>query len=237
MKNFKSTSKLAGSNGGGALCPGIDGLAPRLDRRTAIKWLLTASAAVAITDRQMFAAPPQAAAPATKGYGTDALLNKEYKPGDFWPLTMTDAQRRTAAALCATIIPAEGSVPNAADLGVHDFIDEWISSPYPDQRNDRDTVLKGLDWINTETQRRFARDFADLDHAQATAICDDLCHAPDAKPEHAEGAKFFAKFRDLTASGFFTTPEGMKDIGYVGNTPLSEFKGPPREVLEKLGLG
>jgi hypothetical protein len=28
----------------------------------------------------------------------------------------------------------------------------------------------------------------------------------------------------------------MKDIGYVGNIPLAEFNGPPREVLEKLGL-
>lgn len=209
---------------------------PRLDRRTAIKWLLTASAAIAISDRQLFATPQQAATPATEGYGTDPLLNKEYKPGDFWPLTMTDTQRRTAAALCGAIIPAEGSVPSAADLGVHDFINEWISSPYPDQKNDREIVLKGLGWINEETQRRFGKDFADLEEKQMSAICDDLCHAPEAKPEHAEGAKFFAKFRDLTTSGFFTTPEGMKDIGYIGNTPLAEFKGPPREVLERLGL-
>lgn len=210
---------------------------PRLDRRTAIKWMLTASAAVAVTDRQLLAASPQqAAAPATKGYGHDALLNAEYQPGAFWPLTMTDAQRRTAAALCAVIIPAEGSVPSAADLHVHDFIDEWISSPYPDQQGDRAIVLGGLGWINEEARRRFGKDFADLDEMQTKAVCDDLCHAPDAKPEHAEGARFFAKFRDLTTSGFFTTPEGMKDIGYTGNLPLAEFKGPPREVLEKLGL-
>ncbi|AOS45445.1 hypothetical protein Verru16b_02526 [Lacunisphaera limnophila] len=149
---------------------------------------------------------------------------------------MTDAQRRTAAALCGLIIPAEGSVPSAADLMVHDFIDEWISSPYPDQQADRATVLAGLAWIDTESRRRFGADFADLTPAQMAAIADDVCHAPDAKPEHVEGARFFAKFRDLTASGFFTTPEGMYDLGYRGNTPLAEFKGPPREVLEKLGL-
>jgi hypothetical protein len=28
----------------------------------------------------------------------------------------------------------------------------------------------------------------------------------------------------------------MKDIGYVGNTPLATFDGPPAEVLKKLGL-
>ena len=208
----------------------------RLDRRAAIKWMLAASAAAAVTDRSLFASPAAAAAPATKGYGTDPLLNKEYAPGDFWPLTMTDAQRRTAAALCALIIPAENGVPSAADLKVHNFIDEWISSPYPNQKGDRETVLKGLVWIDEEAQRRFGRKFADLTDAQRSAIADDLCHAGDAKPEHKQGAKFFAKFRDLTAGGFYTTPEGMKDIGYIGNMPLPEFKGPPREVLEKLGL-
>jgi len=59
---------------------------------------------------------------------------------------------------------------------------------------------------------------------------------PDAKPELKAGAKFFAKFRDLTAGGFYTTPEGMKDVGYIGNVPLAEFKNPPPEVLTKLGI-
>jgi len=98
-------------------------------------------------------------------------------------------------------------------------------------------VLAGLAWIDLEAGKRFGRNFAELDAKQMAAIADDVCHAPDAKPELKVGAKFFAKFRDLTASGFYTTPEGMKDIGYIGNIPLAEFKGPPPEVLAKLGLG
>ena len=206
----------------------------RLDRRTAIKWMLAATAAASAGTHPAFA--QQAAAPAKQGYGTDPLLNKEYAPGAFWPLTMTDRQRQTAAALCGLIIPAENGVPSAADLKVHDFIDEWISSPYPDQQGDREVVLSGLAWIDAEARKRFGKDFAALSHTEMGAIADDICHAPEAKPELAAGAKFFAKFRDLTASGFFTTPEGMKDIGYVGNMPLAEFKGAPPEVLAKLGL-
>jgi len=206
----------------------------RLDRRTAIKWMLAATAAASVAGQPAFG--QQAAAPATKGYGTDPLLNQEYAPGAFWPLTMTDHQRQTAAALCGLIIPAEGKVPSAADLKVHDFIDEWISSPYPDQQGDREVVLSGLAWIDTEAGKRFGKDFAQLSRQEMCAIADDICHAPDAKPELTKGARFFAKFRDLTTSGFFTTPEGMKDIGYIGNTPLAEFKDPPREVLAKLGL-
>jgi hypothetical protein len=208
----------------------------RLDRRTAIKWMLTASAAMGLAENRLFAAPEQAAAPSTKTYGTDPLLNKEYAPGELWPLTMTEHQRRTSAALCGLIIPAEDGVPGAADLKVHDFIDEWISSPYPDQRGDRDTILKGLTWIDEESQRRFGKDFVALGQKEMEAIADDICHAPDAKPELKAGATFFAKFRDLTAGGFYTTPEGMKDVGYIGNTPMPEFKGPPHEVLVKLGV-
>ncbi len=207
----------------------------RLDRRAALKWMLAASATLAAAGSPL-SASGQAAPPATKGYGTDPLLNKEYAPGDFWPLTMTDAQRRTAAALCALIIPAEGGVPSAADLKVHDFIDEWISAPYPDQLKDRAVVLDGLAWIDREARARFGEDFAALTVAQQSALADDICDAATAKPAHAEGARFFAKFRDLTAGGFFTTPEGMQDLGYRGNMPLPEYKGPPPEVLAKLGL-
>lgn len=205
----------------------------RVDRRTAIKWMTAAAAVVAVAPRMAAGQSPPVAA---RGYGTDPLLNKEYKPGDLWPLTFTDAQRRTAAALCALIIPAEGGTPSAADLGVHDFIDEWISAPYPDQQRERGPVLEGLAWIDAEAERRFGRKFAELSEAQSAAIADDICHEPDAPPALKEGARFFARFRNLTAGGFYTTPEGMKDIGYVGNTPQIEFKGPPAEVLARLGL-
>ncbi len=205
---------------------------PRLDRRTAIKWMLGAAASLTVLNRPAAAAGPAAAKP----YGTDPALNRDYKPGDCWPLTFTDGQRRTAAALCAAIIPADDHSPSAASVGVHDFIDEWISAPYPDQQKDRQPVLAGLDWIEAEAQRRFGRGFAELEESQTAAICDDLCHQPDVRPELAGAAKFFARYRDLTAGGFYTTPVGMKDIGYIGNLPLAEFKGPPPEVLRKLGL-
>lgn len=207
---------------------------PRVDRRTAIKWMLMAAASVTILDRQAFSA--NAPTPSGRGYGTDPVLNRDYKPGDAWPLTFTDAQRRTAAALCAAIIPEDEESPSAASVGVQDFLDEWISAPYPRQQADRQPILDGIAWINTEAQRRFSKEFADLDEKQTTAILDEICYVPDAKPELQEPAKFFTRFRDLTAGGFYTTPAGMKDVKYIGNVPLAEFKGPPPEVLAKLGL-
>jgi hypothetical protein len=212
---------------------------PRVDRRTAVKWMLTAAAgAVALgrTPLAWGATPARATQPSGQGYGTDPDLTKEYKPGDLWPLTLSDEQRRVATALCGFIIPADSESPSAATLGVQDFIDEWISAPYPDQKRDRPVILEGLDWMDAEAERRFEQNFADLDRQQMAVIADEICHAPDAKPAFASAAKFFARFRDLTAGGFYTTPEGMKDLKYIGNTPLPEFKGPPPEVLALLGL-
>jgi hypothetical protein len=119
---------------------------------------------------------------------------------------------------------------------VVDFIDEWVSAPYPRQREDRPIVLDGLAWMDSEAMQRFKRSFADLDESSQHAICDDVCYLPNALPKFAHAAQFFARYRDLTVGGFYSTPAGRLDLGYIGNVPLPKFEGPPPEVLRKLGL-
>jgi hypothetical protein len=177
-------------------------------------------------------------APSGQGYGTDPNLTKIYKPDELWPLTFTSQQRHTARVLCDLIIPADTSSPSASEVGVVDFIDEWISAPYERQRKDREMVLAGLAWLNHEAASRYGprKSFAALSHKQHTAICDDICFVAKAKRRFVKAAKFFARYRDLTAGGFYTTPQGRKDVRYVGNVPLPRFDGPPPEVLKKVGL-
>jgi len=202
----------------------------RIDRRVAIQWMLSAAATVAVRDPQAWAAE----APITaKGYGPDPSMVKIYQPGDVWPLTLTEPQRHAARALCDVIIPSDDTSPSASAVGVPDFIDEWISSPYPAQSGDRLIILDGLKWIDEEAKRRFQKTFADLTLEQQTAICDDLAST---KPKDKKAASFFKRYRDLTAGGYYTTPEGMKAIGYVGNVPSATFDGPPVEALKHVGL-
>jgi len=214
---------------------------PRLDRRTAIKWML-ATGTTLLAGRRSLPAAFRSAAPAADlppgatGYGTDPDLLRTYQPGDVWPLTFSDDQRRTAAALGALIIPADEHSPSAADLGVHDFIDEWISAPFPEHAPDRQRILGGLAWLEAEAETRFDSRFSDLDEERQRSICDAICHSRTAGPGLAEPAAFFQLFRDLTAGGFYSTPEGMVDIGYVGNRASVSFDGPPPEVLRKAGL-
>lgn len=210
----------------------------RMDRREAIKWMVTATASVSLLNEQTFGAEAvTGAAPVTaKPYGTDPLLNKTYKPGDFWPLTLSTEQRRTVTALCDFIIPADDVSPSASTVKVPDFIDEWVSAPYPLQQENRVTILEGLAWLEQESQKRFQKDFASLSLEQQSQIGDDICWLPKAKPEFQKAATFFSLYRNLTAGGFYSTPQGMKDIGYRGNVPLAKFEGPPKEILQKLGL-
>jgi gluconate 2-dehydrogenase gamma chain len=41
------------------------------------------------------------------------------------------------------------------------------------------------------------------------------------------GVEFFSTLRKFTADGFFTSEIGIKYLGYVGNTYLTEFPGCP----------
>ncbi len=190
----------------------------------------TASRAVATAP-----APAEETAPPPKGSRdpADPDLND---PQRLWPKILTAEERATAAALCDVILPADDRSPAASQLEVHDFIDEWVGAPYPRQTEDRQIVRGGLAWINTEANRRFGKRFTELAATQKTAICDDIAWPASASPRFAAGAIFFSRMRHLTMLGFYTTPEGMKDLGYVGNVALTEWKAPPDVILRRLGL-
>ncbi|HYP16196.1 MAG TPA: gluconate 2-dehydrogenase subunit 3 family protein, partial [Opitutus sp.] len=140
---------------------------PRIDRRTAIKWMLTAAASSLLAPHLALSAEVSRAF--VGGYGTDPDLLKTYQPGDFWPLTFTRAQRRIVMELCDLVIPADAKSPSASAVGVHDFIDEWISAPYPAQAQDRKLVLEGIEWIEAESQKRFGQAFVNTIRRQKTA--------------------------------------------------------------------
>jgi len=202
-----------------------------MDRRTSIKWVLAASAAWPLSAQHAARAD---SALTGRGYGTDPNLLALYHPGELWPLTFTAPQRQLAGILADIIIPADEHSPSASSVGVVEFIDEWVSAPYPASQRDRPIVLGGFMWLNDEAARRFAKGFSDLAATEQHGICDDICDEPSSKWRDA--ARFFALYRDLTAGGFYTTPVGRKDLGYMGNVPLASFDGPPPELLKKLKL-
>jgi len=54
------------------------------------------------------------------------------------------------------------------------------------------------------------------------------------QPGYGRPAFFFSRLRGLMLGGFFSRPEGMKDIGYMGNTPSTSYAGPTAAALAHL---
>jgi hypothetical protein len=190
--------------------------------------MLGAAATISALDLESYGVPGL-----PTGIGTDPDLHKKIIP---WNRVLTPEELKTVTALSDMIIPADEKSPAASAVGVPDFIDEWVSAPYPAQVGDREVIRAGLVWIDQESSKRFNKGFAELSEEQKAAICDDICSSGKAKPEFKSGAAFFSRMRNLVAGGFYTTPEGWKDLGYIGNVPMATFPGPPPEVLKHLGL-
>lgn len=207
-----------------------------MDRRTSLKWMLSA-AALPLMHLTGCSSEPTPTLPSGMGYGTDPDLLKVYGPGSIWPLTLDERQRRIATALCDLIVPADAEGPGAVAVGVVDFINEWVSAPYPQQVADRKLILAGFDWLDAQAEQRFSRGFGESSASQRGAISDDICYLPKARAEFKQAAEFFARYRDLTIGGFCTSPQGRQYLGYVGNVPLASFDGPPPEVLKLVGVG
>lgn len=220
-----------------------------LKRRDALKLLAASAAAAPLTsafERKARVLPvvdtnpptlevDETAAPLAgpRGTPTDPDL---VRPRVTWTNKLSTAELVTLSALCDVIVPADAKSPSAAAVGVPAYINEYVSAPYDGHKRDLVRVRGGLAWLNAESRRRYSRAFARLTMAQKTAICDDICYVPTAKPEFRAAARFFARVRDLTAEGFYTTDAGMKDIGYVGNIALPKWELPPKAVLKHLGL-
>lgn len=211
----------------------------RVDRRTALKVIAAAAAMPALlsgcepTESDPAAPLSPNRNPLAAGTPTDPDLLAGLVP---WDRSLTSHELDTLAVLCDLIIPADGKSPAASSLGAHEFIDEWVSAPYEGMKKDNVLVRGGIVWLDGESNRRFGSRFRDLTSAQMTEICDDICYGPDAAPEFQAASRFFDKVRDLTATAFYTTKEGMDDVGYVGNVPLPRWDPPPPEALRHVGL-
>src|SRR6266478_3114257 len=195
-----------------------------LTRREAVQRMLAAAAALQVLGMESYGVQGL-----PKTIGTDPNLHAKVIP---WDRILTEAEMKIVTVLGDAIIPADDKSPAASAVGIPDFINEWVSAPYPAQVADREQLREGFAWLDKESQKRFQKNFAELAEPQITAICDDICSAKTAKPEFKKAVSFFAKFRNLVAGGFYSTPEGWKDIGYIGNVPMAEFPGPPPEVLK-----
>jgi len=143
----------------------------------------------------------------------------------------TTHELATIAVLSDIIIPKDEVSGSATEAGVPDFI-EFIVKDMPQYQT---PMRGGLRWLDMECFERYQKAFKDCDAKQQISIVDEIAYPEKAKPEMERGVSFFNMMRNLTASGFYTSQIGVKDIGYAGNTP-NQWNGVPDDVLKQYGL-
>jgi gluconate 2-dehydrogenase subunit 3-like protein len=218
-----------------------------IGRRAALKLIGAAPLALGFgVGRAEAAAAGAHAATAVQSAAKGAV----YKPKFF-----TASEWQTVRLLVDMIIPKDERSGSATDAGVPEFMDYLMNDPTDSDRSRewRQTAMRGgLAWVNSVCTKRFGHDFPSGTDAERILLLDDIAYfkGHDDEEEEAEmreprdlrvhihhGPSFFNSFRDLTASGFWSSKMGIEDLEYKGNTYVAEWTGgAPPEVLRQLGL-
>lgn len=144
------------------------------------------------------------------GYGKDPALRGAQPT---WERKLTFIEKLQLTNLIDQIIPRDAMGSGALELGVLDFIDEWVSAPYPQHGEDLKVLRRGLGMAALYEQR--------------------IDRMLDAQSD-SEIKVFSNRLRELVIIGWGTTPEAAQQMNFVGNVALSKFDGPPQSVLEEL---
>ena len=143
----------------------------------------------------------------------------------------TEEEMKTIAVLSDIIIPKDAVSGSATDAKVPDFIEFIVK-----EKTEFQTPLRGgLRWLNLQSVKLFGNPFTEITAQEQLMIVDAIAYPNKARPEMKPGVSFFSLMRNLTATGFYTSEIGVKDVGYMGNKP-NQWNGVPPDVLKQYGL-
>jgi gluconate 2-dehydrogenase gamma chain len=161
---------------------------------------------------------------ARQAAATDA---KPYRPKFF-----TDEEYATVVVLVDLIIPKDERSGSATEAGVPEFMDFMMV----DQPRRQVAMRGGLAFIDRLSEERFDKRFVGCSDPERRQLLDEIAYTTAADPGLSQGVAFFSSFRDLTATGFWTSRTGVADLQYQGNVYVREWKGCPEDALKKLGV-
>lgn len=197
---------------------------PRFQRRDILKMMTTMPAAALVSMTPLASGVAKAMPQQATGQNGAAVYQPKVFNAHEW---------HTIRILSDLIIPADDRSGSATELGVPEFIDDWLNVKRGELL---DEIRGGLTWLDMQANRSFHSDFADCSTTGQEQILDRIAYPAKAAPEVASAVVFFNKLRDLVVSGFFTSRKGVRDLPYIGNQPQKKWDGCPPQVLARLGL-
>jgi hypothetical protein len=147
--------------------------------------------------------------------------------GEYQPKCFTAHEFKTLERLSDLIIPADDHSPGALEAHAA----EWIDYMAGNSTELAQIFTGGFGWLDHHMQQQHAVDFIDAKPEQQTAALDVIAFQKNETPENAPGIKFFSWVRNLVTDAYYTSPIGVKDLGYMGNTAVAEFHV-PEEALQ-----
>ncbi len=204
-----------------------------MDRRKSLKTILggaVGTAFIATTvgcDRQGDPVPTSAVEAETKGYGLRTAYEAEREEDLRSERFFSDAELETLVVLGNIIIP------DVEASGYSEFC-EFMAKDQPAIHATR--LRGGLAWLNADSSRRHdGKSFTELTEEERVAIVDEIAYPdPEAKMQ-SPGVQFFNHARFMALTAYYTSKQGIDDLGYVGNQ-ANVWDGPPQEVLDQYGL-
>jgi gluconate 2-dehydrogenase gamma chain len=151
------------------------------------------------------------------------------------PKFFKPSEWKTVRMLADYIIPRDERSGSATDAKVPEYID-FLMADKDASDSSKIAMRGGLGWLDFECVERFGKNFVNSTDTQRRQVLNDIAWPKKARPEMSHGVAFFNRFRDLTASGFFSSEMGWKDVRYVGNVFNPGWAGCPPAALAKLGV-
>ena len=197
----------------------------RMSRRRALELLGAAPAAAALVWTDVEARQAHDHADAARSQS--ARQATPFKPAFF-----TAHEYATVAVLVDLIIPRDERSGSATDAGVPEFMDFMMI----DQPRRQIAMRGGLALVDRLATDRAGKRFVSCTDRERRGLLDEIAYTSNPDPALSQAIAFFSSFRDLTASGFWTTKMGVADLQYQGNVFVSEWNGCPDAALRKLGV-
>ncbi len=161
-----------------------------------------------------------------------ARADAEKQAAPFKPKFFTAHEYATVGLLVDLIIPRDDRSGSATDAGVPEFMDFMMV----DQPRRKVAMRGGLALVDRLAENRFGKRFVAATDAQRRQLLDEIAYTSNPDPGLHQAVAFFSSFRDLTASGFWSSKMGVADLQYQGNAFVAEWTGCPTTALEKLGV-
>ena len=146
--------------------------------------------------------------------------------GPYAPKALTAPEFATLERLTDLIIPVENGAPGALAAGCAAWIDT-IASENPQLTK---IYKDGTAWLDTTMKSRGAASFVAATAEQQTALLDQIAYRRNQSPDLTPGIEFFVWARRMTVDAFYTSPIGIKDIDYRGNSPMASYPEPAEQI-------